>query len=1285
VQTTVGNQTISVGAGGLTMTGGSGGAGSINNAALLRLGDNTVARPGKVQTITMNGGGSITLTGGNTSETAILTADCGSCAVLRTDGDAQQITFTGGGNLSVTGGTVGVRNHASVFANFDATQTVTGASGILLDGGVSGGSVGNGNYAFLGTNSGSQTVSVGAGGIAMHGGGGGSSVENAAMLRQSTSTGSTAGSQSITIGGGGSITLHGGGGTSNFARVQSFGAAQSLNFTAGGGVSVVGGTGASGSFARIDAVNGSQSITGAPNVTVQGGASGGADLNGNFASINASAAGATQTIVSSGMTLSAGASGTNNFAVVQANVQNLTVHGNLALVGGGSAPSLDGTQGGGARIGASGTGATDLTLVVDNNLTMTGGSVSGAAIGSGIAGGGTTALDITVGGAVTLNPGSVSTAGARIGSPAAAPSAGDISLVAGGAVSLLGTVAGETAIRTLGRVDVQGNTLDIRNTVSGSEVALHGLVGVALSGVAAVDASAAGTALKVIADSGSFSNSAGSAALSTPNGRWLVYSADPTVDTRGGLVYDFKQYDALPGDTVLGTGNGFLYSIAPTVTASLVGTVSKTYEGTDVATLSATNYVATGIDGDTVTLNNPATGTYDTKGVGSGKLVTVGGLSVVSAVDGSAPVYGYNPVVAPASASIGSIGSATISAITGITAANKVYDSTQVATLTTTGASFTGMAIGDTLTVTGATGLFDTKDVGTGKTVNISGLVLAGADSANYTLTNSTATTTANITPASISAITGISAANKVYDGTTTATLTTSSAAFTGRLGSDVLTVATAVGNFSDKNVANPKTVNVTGLSLGGADAGNYTLASTTATTAAAITPATISAVGGLTASKVYDGSTGATAVTTGATFTGAVPGDNLTVTVASASFADKNVGTGKVLTASGLTLGGTDAGNYSFAVATSTGTGVITQRPLSTWTGAGGDGLWANPLNWDAIPDLSNVAAVSIPAGAGSVSFDSSVGTTSLQTISSLRPLAIASGSLAVSNTLAVEDFSQSGGALSGAGSLIATNSFSQTGGSIAMGSLTLVQNSGNLSFTNLSGTTVALVASSGAISQSGPLVAGTLTSSSQSGTTLTNAGNQISNLFAENLGTGAIGVTSTGPMNVLGLDNVGGDISVSTAGAMSVFGPVTSATGGVSLASSGASGNLGLFAPVTAANQVVLDAAQTLTQDAAVTGTNGVTADAGVSMVFGNFATANYAPVVYRVNGVVVGAPATSLVVNEAVAAAAVEEVKGVMKVLAALVEPLPMPKPGDFTADGKLKNKEDATIVAEGEVCK
>ncbi|MCP6379976.1 YDG domain-containing protein, partial [Klebsiella pneumoniae] len=78
-----------------------------------------------------------------------------------------------------------------------------------------------------------------------------------------------------------------------------------------------------------------------------------------------------------------------------------------------------------------------------------------------------------------------------------------------------------------------------------------------------------------------------------------------------------------------------------------------------------------------------------------------------------------------------------------------------------------------------------------------------------------TASTTANITPATIAAITGITAANKVYDATTAATLTTTAAGFTGKVTGDNLTVATSTGTFSDKNVANGKTVNITGLTLG--------------------------------------------------------------------------------------------------------------------------------------------------------------------------------------------------------------------------------------------------------------------------------------------------------------------------------------------------------------------------------------------------------------------------------------------------------------------------------------
>ena len=83
--------------------------------------------------------------------------------------------------------------------------------------------------------------------------------------------------------------------------------------------------------------------------------------------------------------------------------------------------------------------------------------------------------------------------------------------------------------------------------------------------------------------------------------------------------------------------------------------------------------------------------------------------------------------------------------VTGITANNKVYDGTTTATLNTSGAIFNGIIAGDTLTLATATGNFVNANVGSGKTVNITGLVLGGADAINYTLASSTVATTANI------------------------------------------------------------------------------------------------------------------------------------------------------------------------------------------------------------------------------------------------------------------------------------------------------------------------------------------------------------------------------------------------------------------------------------------------------------------------------------------------------------------------------------------------------------
>jgi hypothetical protein len=233
--------------------------------------------------------------------------------------------------------------------------------------------------------------------------------------------------------------------------------------------------------------------------------------------------------------------------------------------------------------------------------------------------------------------------------------------------------------------------------------------------------------------------------------------------------------------------------------------------------------------------------------------------------------------------------------------------------------------------VAAATGAFPDKNAGTGKTVDVTGITLGGADAGNYILADATSTAHGDITRAPI-IVTGVTAASKVYDGTTAAVLNTGGASFSGVIGGDDVQVSGALsGAFVDKNVGVGKAVTFSGLSLGGADAGNYTLGASLISTTADITPATITGVSGLSvATKSYDGTTAAALSSVGAVFAGRIGSDQLTIGSATASFADKNVGTGKTVTVSGLTLGGADAGDYVLAGNTSTTlTGDITPAVL--------------------------------------------------------------------------------------------------------------------------------------------------------------------------------------------------------------------------------------------------------------------------------------------------------------------------------------------------------------------
>ncbi|HVJ01074.1 MAG TPA: YDG domain-containing protein [Sphingomonas sp.] len=363
------------------------------------------------------------------------------------------------------------------------------------------------------------------------------------------------------------------------------------------------------------------------------------------------------------------------------------------------------------------------------------------------------------------------------------------------------------------------------------------------------------------------------------------------------------------------------------LTLSGVAVADKIYDGTTNANVTSWGTLAGVLAGESVAVGGGSIAFAD-RNAGIGKSVSLTGLTLSGADAG-------NYALATTAATTASIQRATISEITGIKAIGKIYDGTTAAALDTSHTAFAGMIAGDTLTLASATGFFTDKNAGTGKTVYAMGLSLGGVDAGNYMLASATAVTSADIARATITSVSGIVAAGKTYDGSTTATLDSSGAGFAGRIGGDQLTVATATGSFADKNAGTGKTVTITGLSLGGADAGNYVLATTSAATTADVARAVISGVSGIAATdKVYDGTTGVALDTSGASFAGAVAGDALTIAAATGRFSDKNAGTGKTVSITGLSLGGDDAGNYVLASTSAVASADIARATISAVTG---------------------------------------------------------------------------------------------------------------------------------------------------------------------------------------------------------------------------------------------------------------------------------------------------------------------------------------------------------------
>ena len=170
----------------------------------------------------------------------------------------------------------------------------------------------------------------------------------------------------------------------------------------------------------------------------------------------------------------------------------------------------------------------------------------------------------------------------------------------------------------------------------------------------------------------------------------------------------------------------------------------------------------------------------------------------------------------------------------------------------------------------------------------------------------------------------------------------------------------------------------VSGVGLTGADAGNYTV-TIPATALADILQRSLTAT--LTASnKTYDGTTAGSG---SVALSGVVSGDTVGATGGTWTFADRNAGTGKTVTVSGVGLTGADAGNYTVTIP-ATALADILQRAITANVSASNKTYDGTTAAAGTVTLNGVLGGDSVGATAGSFAFtDANAGTGKTVTVS--------------------------------------------------------------------------------------------------------------------------------------------------------------------------------------------------------------------------------------------------------------------------------------------------------------
>ena len=274
-------------------------------------------------------------------------------------------------------------------------------------------------------------------------------------------------------------------------------------------------------------------------------------------------------------------------------------------------------------------------------------------------------------------------------------------------------------------------------------------------------------------------------------------------------------------------GNLTVNKVAASVTTAPTGKTSLTYTGEAQELVDATSATCTG---GTLVYSKTEDGTY-----GAASTITetyAGTYSFWYKVQGDGNHDDSTPVE--------------ISGVV-IAKANPTYTAPALTALTYTGSPQNLVSAGSS---SHGTFTYSTAQEGT-----YSETIPQGTAAGNYTVwykltgdANHNDVAATEVTGVSIAqkevTVSGITAENKTYDGTTTAALVCTGATITGKVDSDELTV-TATGTFADANVGTGKTVTISEITLNGAGVANYKLAASgnQETTTADITAASFTPV----------------------------------------------------------------------------------------------------------------------------------------------------------------------------------------------------------------------------------------------------------------------------------------------------------------------------------------------------------------------------------------------------------------------------------------------------------